>query len=68
MNYNDRYKYLEEQHRILDGKISSLSDTNPNDPKITEMKKQKLAMRDEMSRILRQQYQDREYVDMDDDR
>lgn len=68
MNHNDRYKYLEEQHRILDSKISSLSQANPGDPKITEMKKQKLAMRDEMSRILKQQYQDREYVDMDDDR
>ena len=57
---------LEESHRLLDKKIT---EGNYTEEQISEMKKRKLMLKDEIARLTKLQWiEDHESVDLDDDR
>lgn len=63
-----RIAHLEKEHIRLDKEIETLERTGKfTDDQLTQLKKEKLAVRDELSRLRRQQYEEREYLDFDDD-
>ena len=68
--YEGRIKHLEESHRLLDKQISDLERTgNYTDESLSNMKKQKLLLKDEIARLVKLQWEhDHETVDFDDDR
>jgi hypothetical protein len=69
--YENRIKHLEELHRVLDKQISDLLRDHPHveESKVAEMKKQKLQLKDEISRLQRLQWEDtNETLNYDDDR
>ena len=69
--YENRISHLKEMHRVLDNKITEHEKNHPHSEtnSLTEWKKQKLALRDEISRLERLQWEhDHERVDFDDDR
>jgi len=68
--YKERIKHLTEAHRVLDQKIEMLEKSGTyTDTQMQELKKQKLKMRDELSRLHKLQWEhDHEYVDFEDDR
>jgi len=68
--YEGRIKHLEESHRLLDKQISDLERTgNYTDEALSNMKKQKLLLKDEIARLVKLQWEhDHETVDFDDDR
>jgi len=64
--YNRRIQTLEESHRLLDKQIT---EGNYTDEQISEMKKRKLMLKDEIARLTKLQWiEDNERVDFDDDR
>ena len=64
--YRRRIQTLEESHRLLDKQIT---EGNYTDEQISEMKKRKLALKDEIARLTHLQWiEDHERVDFDDDR
>ena len=64
--YRSRIQTLEESHRLLDKQIT---EGNYTDEQISEMKKRKLMLKDEIARLTRLQWiEDNERVDFDDDR
>ncbi len=64
--YRSRIQTLEESHRLLDKQIS---EGNYTDEQISEMKKRKLMLKDEIARLTKLQWiEDHERVDFDDDR
>ena len=64
--YRSRIQTLEESHRVLDKQIA---EGNYTDEQISEMKKRKLMLKDEIARLTKLQWiEDHERVDFDDDR
>lgn len=64
--YRNRIQTLEESHRLLDKQIA---EGNYSDEQISEMKKRKLMLKDEIARLTKLQWiEDHERVDFDDDR
>ena len=64
--YRSRIRTLEESHRVLDKQII---EGNYTDEQISEMKKRKLMLKDEIARLTKLQWiEDHERVDFDDDR
>ena len=64
--YKSRIQTLEESHRVLDKQIT---EGNYTDEQISEMKKRKLMLKDEIARLTKLQWiEDHERVDFDDDR
>lgn len=54
MNIKDRVVWLQEAHKVLNDKIDDLEKhTIPNHTEITEMKKKRLAMKDEIAKLQR---------------
>ncbi len=51
MNTTSRIQFLEETHRILDVEIHRLEKSNPFNPAIIDLKKQKLKIKDEITNL-----------------
>jgi hypothetical protein len=68
--YEQRISFLEDTHRSLDQQIAKLVESgNFDDQKVSELKKKKLQLKDEISRLRRLDWEDKhERVDFDDDR
>lgn len=65
--YENRIRHLEEMNKILDKKIDTLEKTGTfEDTQLMEMKKQRLHIRDELSKLRRKQYEHDQHIDMDD--
>ncbi len=67
--YENRIKHLKEMHRVLDNKIVDHEKNHPGTEQnqVSEWKKQKLKLRDEISRLERLQWEYiHETVDFDD--
>jgi hypothetical protein len=67
--YKEKIKHLEEMHRVLNKQIDDMERNHPHVEvaKLAEMKKQKLALRDEISRLNKLQWEhDHERVDLGD--
>ncbi len=65
--YKEKIRHLEEMHRVLNKQIDDMERDHPHVQvsKLAEMKKQKLALRDEISRLNRLQWEhDHERVDL----
>lgn len=70
MNYIDRLTYLKEMHRMLDKNILEHHANSANQQTITNLKKQKLAIKDEIARLERLEWElsrNREQEDYDND-
>lgn len=64
--YKAKIQHLEEMHRVLNKQIDDMERNHPHVEvdKLTEMKKQKLKIKDEISRLNRLQWEhDHERVD-----
>lgn len=70
MSYKGRIAHLTEAHHVLDKQIEQLERSgNFKDETLSEMKKKKLALKDEIARLNKLQWEhDHERVDFDDDR
>lgn len=71
MSYRERIKHLEQLHKQLNEEIDKMERNHPHvqELKLHDMKKQRLAYRDELSRLNRLQWEeDHERVNYDDDR
>lgn len=69
--YEVRIAHLKESHHVLDQKITEHERQHPHSESnlVTEWKKQRLSLKDEIKRLERLQWEyDRERVDFDDDR
>lgn len=67
--YKEKIKHLEEMHRVLNKQIDDMERNHPHVEvdKLSEMKKHKLALRDEISRLNKLQWDhDHERVDLGD--
>ena len=54
MNIKDRVVWLKEAHKVLNNKIDDLEKHSiPNHTEINEMKKKRLAMKDEIAKLQR---------------
>ena len=63
-----RIKHLEKEHIKLDKEIETLERTGKfTDQQLHDLKKKKLAVRDELSRLRREEYEERQHLDFDDD-
>lgn len=69
-NYNNRIAHLTEMHRILDKQVTDLEKSkNFDDQRLHELKKKKLAFKDEISRLVKLQWEEtHERVNLDEDR
>jgi uncharacterized protein YdcH (DUF465 family) len=67
--YENRIKHLEEMHRVLDKQVDGLEKTgNFSDDQLSNLKKQRLTIKDELVKLRRLQWEhDRETLDYDDD-
>lgn len=71
MNYNTKIAELEKKHSQLNVEIDKMEKNHPGVEavRVADMKKQRLAIRDEISRLRRLDWEDKhERVDFDDDR
>lgn len=70
MTYKGRIAHLTEAHHALDKQIAQLERSgNFTDSSLSDLKKKKLALKDEISRLTKLQWEhDHERVDFDDDR
>lgn len=69
--YENRIKHLKDLHRSLDDQIFVLERDHPytKQETLTEMKKRKLALRDEIARLERLEWEDQhERLHYDDER
>ena len=66
MPYRNRISFLQETHRNLDRQISHLEATKAPAENITTLKKKKLEIKDEISRLNRLQFEERERVNWDE--
>lgn len=68
--YKNRILHLTESHRLLDNQVNEMERTgNFKDETLSELKKKRLAIKDEISRLTKLQWEhDHERVDFDDDR
>jgi len=60
MSYNSRILHLEEMHRVLNKQIDDMEKNHPHVEmnKLTEMKKHKLQIKDEISRLTKLQWEE----------
>lgn len=60
MSYKGRIKHLEEMHRLLDKQIDELQINHPHvdESHLAELKKKKLSVKDEMSRLVKLQWEE----------
>ena len=68
--YKSKIKQLEESHRVLNKQIDDMERNHPHveTDKLAEMKKKKLLIKDEISRLNRLQWEhDHERVDLSDE-
>ena len=67
--YENRIQHLEEMHTKLDKQIDGLESTGRfNDSQLVELKKQRLALRDQITEMRRRQWEhDREYLETGDE-
>jgi uncharacterized protein YdcH (DUF465 family) len=68
--YENRISHLQEGHRVLDKRIDEM-ERNGNfvDANLSELKKQRLQLKDEIARLTRLQWEhDHESIDFDDER
>ena len=69
MPYRNRISFLQETHRNLDRQISLMEQNKAPAEDITNLKKKKLDIKDEISRLTRLQFEaERETVHWDEDR
>jgi hypothetical protein len=56
--YKEKIRHLEEMHRVLNKQIDDMERNHPHveKDKLTELKKRKLSLRDEISRLNRLQW------------
>jgi hypothetical protein len=69
--YKAKIKHLEEMHKVLNKQIDDMEKNHPHVgvQKLAEMKKRKLVMRDEISRLIKLQWEhEHEHLDYGDDR
>lgn len=68
--YENRILHLKESHRLLDNQINQLEKTgNFKDEVLSEMKKKRLLLKDEIARLTKLQWEhDHDRVDFEDDR
>ena len=63
-----RIKHLEKEHAKFEKEIETLERTGKfTDVQLHDLKKKKLAVRDELSRLRKEEYEDRQSLDFDDD-
>ena len=67
MDYGNRIRELEIKHRELDNKIEVIERQQTDAMLLNEMKKQKLAYRDELSRLRKLQYEENQRVGYGDE-
>ena len=67
MPYRSRISFLEESHRALDKQTATLEKNNGDAKIIADLKKKKLAIKDEISRLNKLQFEERSRVDWDDE-
>jgi hypothetical protein len=60
MSYNNRIRQLEEMHRVLNKQIDDMERNHPHVEveKLANLKKQKLQIKDEISRLTRLQWEE----------
>lgn len=64
-----RIKHLLKEHERLEKEVEMLERTGKfTDPQISKLKKEKLIIKDELAKLYKQQYQEREYLDFEDER
>ena len=69
MPYRNRISFLQETHRNLDRQISLMEQNKAPAEDIINLKKKKLDIKDEISRLNKLQFEaERETVNWDDDR
>ena len=69
MSYHRKIESLTETHRLLDKQIADLEKAHGDTQKISELKKQKLQYKDEITRLTKLQWEeDHERVHFEDDR
>lgn len=69
MPYRNRISFLQETHRRLDRQIGQLEESKASAEDITNLKKKKLDIKDEINRLTRLQFEsERETVHWDEDR
>ena len=57
---SNRIRHLEEMHRVLDLKIAEMeAHPHVDEQKVAEYKKQKLKYKDEISRLMRQDWEEK---------
>lgn len=69
--YNNRINHLKEMHKVLDEKIAKHEKDHPHSEQmqVQEWKKQKLMLKDEISRLVKLQWEEEhERINIDDDR
>lgn len=69
--YKAKIKHLEEMHRVLNKQIDDMERNHPHVEveKLTDMKKRKLQLRDEISRLNKLQWEhEHEHLNYGDDR
>ena len=67
VSYKERIKHLTEMHKVINKKIDDMEKNHPHveETKLMEMKKQRLSIKDEVSRLTKLQWeQDHEHVDL----
>jgi hypothetical protein len=67
MDYSDRIRELEAKHRELDTNIAVMEMGFADAMLLNEMKKQKLAYRDELSQLRKLQYEESQRVGYGDE-
>ena len=68
MTYNERIAVLQDQHRKLDKQVTLLEQCNGEAEDIVYLKKKKLEIKDEISRLMKLEFEDRQRIEWDDDR
>lgn len=60
MSYKGRIKHLEEMHRLIDKQINEMQVNHPHvdEVHLAEMKKKKLHLKDEISRLRKLQWEE----------
>jgi hypothetical protein len=71
MPYKARIAHLEESHKVLDKQIADMQRNHPHveEDKVAELKKKKLSLKDEISKLRKLQFEEEtQRVNFDDDR
>lgn len=67
MTHSDRIAVLQEQHRKLDAQIKLMEQTKGDAADIVHLKKKKLEIKDEISRLTRLQFEEQQRINWDDE-